>query len=115
MAKRSNAKKPKSKSAPKGKQVAKKSDARLAGAPPHALPSTLRGRDYISTQDFTMAEIDLLLDTAARLKAAQKAGVAHRYLQDKTLFMMFFDKSTRTRNSMEAGMTQLGGHAHYVR
>ena len=41
-----------------------------------------------------------------------KEGRPHRLLPDKTLFMMFFDKSTRTRNSMEAGITQLGGHAH---
>lgn len=81
---------------------------------PARLPDTLRGRDYISTQDFTLAEIDLLLDTSARLRAAFKTGVPHRYLADKTLFMLFFDKSTRTRNSMEAGMTQLGGHAHYL-
>ena len=78
------------------------------------LSDTIRGRDYISTQHFSMAEVELLLDTAGELKRRQKAGVPHRHLADKTLFMMFFDKSTRTRNSMEAGMTQLGGHAHYL-
>ena len=32
-------------------------------------------------------------------------------LPDKTVFLLFFDKSTRTRNSFEAGCTQLGAHA----
>jgi ornithine carbamoyltransferase len=36
------------------------------------------------------------------------------YLPNKTVFLMFFEQSTRTRNSMEAGITQLGGHAHFL-
>jgi N-acetylornithine carbamoyltransferase len=30
------------------------------------------------------------------------------------VFLFFFDKSTRTRNSFEAGATQLGAHAHFI-
>jgi N-acetylornithine carbamoyltransferase len=74
----------------------------------------LRGRDYISTQDWTTPEIELALDTAADLKRKFKDGVPHRHLPDKTIFLLFFDKSTRTRNSFEAGITQLGGHGHFI-
>ncbi|MFN0152296.1 MAG: ornithine carbamoyltransferase [bacterium] len=107
------------KSAKKTKAPAKRVAAKAAGPAPSRdegvkLSRRLRGRDYISTQDFALDEIELLLDTSAVLKKKFKAGTPHRHLQDKTLFMMFFDKSTRTRNSMEAGMTQLGGHAHYL-
>lgn len=75
---------------------------------------SLKGRDYISTQDWSNAEIDIALDVATDLKQKFKAGIPHRYLQDKTIFLFFFDKSTRTRNSFEAGITQLGGHAHFI-
>ena len=74
----------------------------------------LRGRDYISTQDWTNAEIEIALETATELKHKFRNGEPHRILTDKTLFMLFFDKSTRTRNSFEAGLTQLGGHAHFI-
>ncbi len=75
---------------------------------------TLKGKDYISTQDWSNEEIELALDTASDLKIKFKNGDSHRYLADKTIFLFFFDKSTRTRNSFEAGITQLGGHAHFI-
>lgn len=76
--------------------------------------AALAGRDFISTADWSNAELGLALDVAVELKAAFKAGRPHRLLPDRTLFMIFFDLSTRTRNAFEAGMTQLGGHGHFI-
>lgn len=76
------------------------------------MKSMLRGKDWIETVDWTKEELETVLDVAADLKRRFSLSEAHRILQDKTLFMMFFEQSTRTRNSTEAGMTQLGGHAH---
>jgi ornithine carbamoyltransferase len=75
---------------------------------------SLIGRDYIETLDWSTAEIDEALAAAAELKSAFKEGRPHRLLPDKTLFMLFLDKSTRTRNAFESGMTQLGGHAIFL-
>ena len=74
----------------------------------------LQGRDYIETQDFSPAEIDHLLKTAADLKAAFHRGEHKILLPHQTVFLLFFDKSTRTRNAFEAGATQLGAHAHFL-
>jgi ornithine carbamoyltransferase len=74
----------------------------------------LKARDYITTQEFTNPEIETLLAVSADLKRKFKGRIPHRYLSDQTIFLMFFDKSTRTRNSFEAGVTQLGGHAHFL-
>ena len=74
----------------------------------------LKGRDFISTQDWKKEELLYALDKADELKRKFKNGEPHRELADKTTFLIFFDKSTRTRNSFEAGMTQLGGHAHFI-
>ena len=49
------------------------------------------------------------LAVAAELKEARRLGKPHRLLPDKTLYMLFLDKSTRTRNAFETGMTQPGG------
>jgi ornithine carbamoyltransferase len=78
------------------------------------LPNKVRGRDYIETRDWSVPEIELALKTATDLKKKFKKGEPHRYLSDKSIFLFFFDKSTRTRNSFEAGATQLGAHAHFI-
>src|SRR5947209_4436129 len=74
--------------------------------------TTPRGKDYIATQDWSREELETVIDVALDLKRRFALGESTRLLADKTLFMIFFDKSTRTRNAFEAGMTQLGGHAH---
>ena len=74
----------------------------------------LKGRDFLSTQDWSAEELETLFSLAARLKADRKAGISTRLLEDKTLYMIFFDSSTRTRNSFETGITQLGGHGIYL-
>jgi len=78
------------------------------------MTDALRGRDYIMTQEWSNDEIELTLETAGDLKEQFQKGIPHRLLPDKTIFLLFFDKSTRTRNSFEAGITQLGGHAHFI-
>lgn len=51
---------------------------------------------------------------AIELKKKYKKSTPHHHLPGQTLFMLFFNDSLRTRNSFEAGMTQLGGHAHFL-
>jgi len=75
---------------------------------------TLTGRDYIETIDWTVDELEEVLAVAGELKRARRERRPQRLLADKTLYMLFLDKSTRTRNAFETGMTQLGGHAIYL-
>lgn len=78
------------------------------------MQTRLKGRDFIADTDWTLEEIETALDVAWDLKRSRALGLRTDYLLGKTLFMLFFFTSTRTRNSFEAGMTQLGGHAHFI-
>ena len=78
------------------------------------MQTDLRGRDLITTQEWTRDEIDTLLDVAWDLKRKRALGESHALLRDKTLAMLFFFTSTRTRGSFESGMAQLGGHAAFI-
>jgi N-acetylornithine carbamoyltransferase len=74
----------------------------------------LRGRDFITEQEWTMDELDTVFDVAFELKRKRALGEPHATLRDKALAMLFFFTSTRTRGSFEAGMAQLGGHAAFI-
>lgn len=78
------------------------------------MQSFLRGRNLIADLDFSKEEVETVLDLAWDLKRKRAIGEPHPHLRDKTLAMLFFFSSTRTRSSFEAGMAQLGGHAAFI-
>jgi N-acetylornithine carbamoyltransferase len=63
-------------------------------------------RDLLSAQDLSTGELEDLLELAARMKG--RAG--NQPLAGKTIALLFFDRSLRTRASFEVAMVQLGGH-----
>ncbi len=72
-----------------------------------------RGKDFITTQEWSEEELETVFEVSKELKLRFALGEpTDHLLRSKTIFMMFFEQSTRTRNSIEAGITQLGGHAH---
>lgn len=78
------------------------------------MQSVFRGKHLITLQEWTKEEIDTILDVSFDLKRKFATGEQTNYLQGQSMFLMFFEQSTRTRNSMEAGFSQLGGHANYL-
>ena len=69
----------------------------------------LRGKHFITTQEWRKDELDYLLDLSFEMKERKKKGEITDWLKNQTVFMLFFEQSTRTRNSMGCGITQLGG------
>ncbi len=70
----------------------------------------LKNRDFLGLKDFTRDELEHLLDLALELKSGRDRT---KYLDGKTLGMLFTKPSTRTRISFQVAARQLGGHAEY--
>ncbi|MGY0612070.1 MULTISPECIES: N-acetylornithine carbamoyltransferase [unclassified Luteimonas] len=62
---------------------------------------------FLNTQDWTRAQLDAVLAEAARMKR-EPIGDA---LKGKSIALVFFNPSMRTRTSFELGAFQLGAHA----
>jgi N-acetylornithine carbamoyltransferase len=71
------------------------------------MPEPRALRHLISLGDLDRSQVDDLLDLSARIKKRP----AKATLAGKTVGLLFFRGSLRTRASFEAAMTQLGGHS----
>ncbi|MEW5868176.1 MAG: putrescine carbamoyltransferase [Chloroflexota bacterium] len=72
-------------------------------------------KHFIDTQDFSKQELLDMIELTRRIKAADRQGCTPKLLQDASLAMLFEEPSTRTRVSFEVAMTELGGHALYLK
>lgn len=69
------------------------------------MDNLLYGHDILSIKDLSLAQIQQILETAAKLKAQRASDL----LKDKIVAHCFFEPSTRTRLSFESATLRLGG------
>jgi putrescine carbamoyltransferase len=72
-------------------------------------------RDFLDTQDHSVAELRQLLELITALRAAHDDDCVPPLLHGRALAMIFEEPSTRTRVSFDVAMNQLGGHSLYLR
>jgi aspartate carbamoyltransferase catalytic subunit len=70
------------------------------------MANPLYRKHIISIPDFSREELELVVETASRLKQNPRSDL----LQDKLVASCFFEPSTRTRLSFETAVQRLGGN-----
>jgi len=78
------------------------------------MQSDFRGRNFISDLDFSVEEIETILDLAWDLKKKRALREPTPYLRDKALAMLFFFSSTRTRGAFETAAAHLGASPAFI-
>jgi len=74
----------------------------------------LYGKDLICTQDWSVDELEAVLDLAGQMKQSRFSPKYTDLLKQRTFFMVFYNPSIRTRQSFECAATELGGHAQFL-
>ncbi|MGW1983634.1 ornithine carbamoyltransferase [Streptomyces collinus] len=78
------------------------------------VPTALAGRHFLKELDFTEEEFRGLVELAAELKAAKKAGTETQYLRGRNIALIFEKTSTRTRCAFEVAAADQGAHTTYL-
>ncbi|MFV0133116.1 ornithine carbamoyltransferase [Streptomyces sp. HMX87] len=78
------------------------------------VPTTLAGRHLLKELDFTADEFRGLVELAAELKAAKRAGAETPYLRGKNIALIFEKTSTRTRCAFEVAAADQGASTTYL-
>ncbi|MFE0325424.1 ornithine carbamoyltransferase [Streptomyces sp. NPDC058960] len=78
------------------------------------VPTALAGRHFLKELDFSAEEFRGLIELAAELKAAKKAGTETRYLTGKNIALVFEKTSTRTRCAFEVAAADQGARTTYL-
>ena len=78
------------------------------------MPINLRGRNFLTLDDFSPADIRFLLQLAAELKAAKYAGTEQPRLSRRNIALIFEKDSTRTRTGFEVAAYDQGAHVTYL-
>jgi ornithine carbamoyltransferase len=78
------------------------------------MPVNLTARNFLKELDFTPEEWKFLLDVAAELKQAKRAGTEQPRLRGKNIALVFEKTSTRTRCSFEVAAYDQGAHVTYL-
>jgi len=72
------------------------------------------GKHWLRNIDYSIEDIFKVLEAAKDLKEKFHRGEETIYLKGKTLYLIFYNKSLRTRNSFQTGIYQLGGMGIYI-
>ncbi|WP_432192800.1 ornithine carbamoyltransferase [Streptomyces sp. bgisy027] len=78
------------------------------------VPNALAGRHFLKELDLTEEEFLGLIELAAELKAAKKAGVEMQYLRGRNIALIFEKTSTRTRCAFEVAAADQGACTTYL-
>lgn len=71
--------------------------------------NTLYNKDLITLNDWNIDEIESVIELSQKMKSKNNNGKYSELLQNKTVYSLFYNTSTRTRASFQSATAQMGG------